>query len=1560
MLQTSTALKELDAIEVPLDENNTDALKELDAIEVPLDENNTDALKELDAIEVPLDENVQQPQPVSKEPSIDPTITKVEPKVEPVSEAYYTSPIGMESTILGDVPIYEDPEKNQQTASDIAKGFGAYIPEDKPKPLLKKITEEELKVDNEFLSDMNTIYKYEKGRNFGEDIVKPKEEKVDDPYARFRRKDPFITDIQENIAQKDVETYGDIAQWGLNRQSKLNFNITNALATGLDISNMPDDVKKSYVRSIAKYATTQDNLNQLGRAMKEITINDPLFWGTIFSTYGIGALLKLGGQKALGQITRNKILASLQQQTGKKFTETQVKNAVTKGGTKAIPQAAIKKAEETAIKELSPITNFAKKAAVPAELALEGGVEEFVFDAAQQFKNIGFGLDAELYNESVEKVFDNPEFKSQYNELINQGKTPEEIRSLVEKLVMNDPQMNKKDFDFVQSLKSAGLGAIFSMGLGLPLRNLGKGKPKLNTDDVNKVVQDVIDGKLPEDTVVRVGELDVPAKKLGIDDTPSIPKSDSTTITTTVVKEEDELGNVKPKLKERISETIGKWNTRLDTLLGNTAGMNKEMAEAVKKFQQALKESGGEALSVNVKALKKLQEGKVLTGTGLNQRWVSKEGAEKFTDNEINQVLNEELLGLAPTMRAMPQELKDQINKIVNIVRENEAVINDGLGLTGDNRLGMSWKNGDVYFTRNYEASLDPDYYANVSEVLRTEKGKPEFVEKVNNAIKALMEGRVDEKKYTKLEAKEKIDQTINYISNPETRGMIFNSANTTGRQTDKVLKKRKPLGKDMVELFGLITDPSAKVSKTLENQERLIATLNFIREVEGLARNRIDPVTGDGIINLGGFFKWLPVATSRVSTKAPLGKLDEVINLKDMDKLYGNKFGGNFNIIQDMFVSKQLADYIASGGDLIIPGFNKNPGGGFAGLIMKGFNALRGISGAVQMSQTIYDWGAYIVNTVGAALPLFTNGYVVSPAVFKSPKAFKMLFNQVAKNDEAKAIYLDKLKADRVVDQELNIASLEANADLMAAAGKGIIGTTGKGYKWILKRASKLYAAPDTLSKIIGHMSEYRALRKIYPELTDDEVFAEASKRVRTVMPTYGEAAPLARLFAQTPLIGNYLLFPSEVIRNAGGTIYTGLADIAIGYQRKNAGQIFYGLKRLVAAGSTAYAMTEGARMWNNWKEGGNTNEDTRRGVNLVTPDWSVNKVWMEHVDPTRTKSDGTPLYHRGLVQTKRNGPVIGRYKNMAQLDAQDAIKTPLAKTIAWVRQRGGLSNKERIEVDRELEGAWKGLAGSYFNPRQFLGELIAQAVDKDSRTGRPIFEDAAGNSVRDKLVTSAKRLGELIAPGTFKDGFFDWFTAAEAEKALKTRGEGQVNGRRMSVEDVKEWWKTGVRPTTLNLNDAIGYSLSRDLKSINKLKNVFNQYINDLNIKTDDQVPDIIEKFIELTDRQRKAEDDLRTKIKLIGNISYTPYGSSTTKKLSDNPQLILQMANKKDLYRLDERIALMAILKDNSKKFFNPVDYLDNDIIKSKLESKGINYQDFRKKFLSEFHNQRRRRD
>ena len=1555
MLQTNTALKELDAIEVPLDENKTDktdALKELDAI-----------LKELDASEVPLDADVQQPQPVSKEPSIDPTITEVEPEVEPVSEAYYTGPIGMESTILGDIPIYEDPDRNKQIAVDLARDLGAYVPEEKPTPILTKITEEELSKDPEWIEDQNIIFKFEnKGRDFG--VAPPPEELKDAPFARQEVKDIrslYGTDAQK-IARREKANYGNVGQWGLGRQSKLSYNITNALATGLDIPDMPEEVKKAYIRSIAKYATTQDSLNQLGRAIKEITINDPMFWTSIAATYGIGTLLKIGGQKALGQVTRRKILNSLQQQTGKKITETQVKNAIVKGGTKTIPQAAIKKAEEAAIKELSPITNFATKAAVPSTLALEGAVEETVFDAAQQFKDIGFGLDSEVYNLGVEKVFNDPEFIEQYNKLINQGKTPEEIRSQVEKIVLS--QMDKKDFDLLQSLESAGLGALFSLGLGLPLRALGKGKAKtgatLNQKDIKKIVQDVVDGKLPEDTVVRIGKLDFTAKKLAraYDVEPRTSKEiqpESTTITTTVIKEEDELGNVKPKLRERISETIGQWNTKLDKLLGNTAGMNRETAEAVKRFQQATKGGFDGELTVTVKALRKLQEGKVLRkGEVLGQKvplstsWKRDKDAKVFTDDEINAALNGEVV------EGMSKELQDHINKIIDTIQNNEDLINKGLGLEGDQKLGMSWKDGDVYFTRNYEAALDPDYYANVSEVLRTEKGKPEFVKRVNKAIKDLMEGKIDGKTYTKLQAKEKIDQIVSWVSNKETANLFLNSMNTTGRKTDKVLKKRKPLEKEIMELLGVITDPATKVAKTIENQQRLLATINFVRDIENIASKSVGEK-----ISLGGFFKWLPVATSQVTTKIPLGKQDEFINLKKIDDLYGNKFGGQFNIIKDLFVSKQLADYIGSGGDLIIPGFNKNAGGGFASLMMKGWNALRGISGLVQMSQTIVDWGAYIVNTLGAGHSLLVNGYVISPAIFKSPKAAMTMFNQIAKNDAQKAAYLDRLKADRVVDQELNIASMEANADLMAASGKGMIGKAGKGYKWLINKASKLYASPDTFSKVIGHMSEYRALKKIYPEWTDDQVFAEASRRVKDVMPTYGEAAPLAKLFAQTPLIGNYLLFPSEVIRNAGGIIRTGSKDIIEGVKRKNAGQVFYGLKRLTMAGLVNYYAIEGVRTWNNWREGGNTDEDTRRGVNLVTPDWSVNKLWVDHVDPKRTKADGTPLRHRGLVQTTRGGPIIGKYKNMAQLDAQDAVKNPLMKTLGYFLHKLGLSDKEKIEVDRELEGAWKGLAGSYFNPRQLLGELIAQGVDKDSKTGRPIFEDAAGNTVRDKLVTSAKRLGDLIMPGTIKDGMFDWFTAAEAEKVLG-RGLGQVNGRRMSVDDVQEWWKTGVRPTTLDLDQAVGYSISRDLKSINKLRNVFNQYVNDLDVKSADQVPDIIQKFVELTDRQRKAEDDLRTKIKLIGNISYTPYGSSTIKKLSDNPKLILQMANKKDLYRSDERVALMTILKDNSKKFFNPVDYLASDIIKDKLESKGIDYQDFRKKFLKEFHNQRRRRD
>ena len=76
------------------------------------------------------------------------------------------------------------------------------------------------------------------------------------------------------------------------------------------------------------------------------------------------------------------------------------------------------------------------------------------------------------------------------------------------------------------------------------------------------------------------------------------------------------------------------------------------------------------------------------------------------------------------------------------------------------------------------------------------------------------------------LQAKEKIDQIVSWVSNKETANLFLNSMNTTGRKTDKVLKKRKPLEKEIMELLGVITDPATKVAKTVENQQRLMQKL--------------------------------------------------------------------------------------------------------------------------------------------------------------------------------------------------------------------------------------------------------------------------------------------------------------------------------------------------------------------------------------------------------------------------------------------------------------------------------------------------------------------------------------------------------------------------------------------------------------------------------------------------------------------------------------------------------------------------------------------------------------
>ena len=74
----------------------------------------------------------------------------------------------------------------------------------------------------------------------------------------------------------------------------------------------------------------------------------------------------------------------------------------------------------------------------------------------------------------------------------------------------------------------------------------------------------------------------------------------------------------------------------------------------------------------------------------------------------------------------------------------------------------------------------------------------------------------------------------------------------------------------------------------------------------------------------------------------------------------------------------------------------------------------------------------------------------------------------------------------------------------------------------------SQAYGTPDTYAKLVAHNLEMKRLKKIYPDLDEDEIFSRASQRVRDTMPSYTVASPIARQLSKLP-IGTYALFPAE-----------------------------------------------------------------------------------------------------------------------------------------------------------------------------------------------------------------------------------------------------------------------------------------------------------------------------------------------------------------------------------------------------------------------------------------------
>jgi hypothetical protein len=876
-----------------------------------------------------------------------------------------------------------------------------------------------------------------------------------------------------------------------------------------------------------------------------------------------------------------------------------------------------------------------------------------------------------------------------------------------------------------------------------------------------------------------------------------------------------------------IVETIAKINTAFGRGLKSTANLPNELYEAY--IRKANAGRGYELeLKKTTKDLQRLQD---------NFR-VSDDDMSAYLVNGVDNNL--------------PSRVKAKLDEVRNLIETNQSTINSELGLTGKKALGLDFKNGEVYITRTFDATDNPEYLAKIKSALDG-KAAPvadaDFITKVDNARAYLRNMMVSNpnskasKSFASLTPEQQssmIDSTIyDMVQNLSGEnksivrklfdGTTTSSVDDVGRSLVKVLKARQELDKPILDLLGEVKDPIRNAAITLQNQNKLLAEIEYLKTVEQFAKQNKDVV-----FEIGGLFKFLPSVRTKFSTTPFV----ESQNLADVTAQSVGKFGGTTGDLAKIFTTPQMARYISNGTNLW--DWNNRLGSSVGNMFAK-------VAGFGQATQTVLDAPAYVVNTVGAATSLAANGHMLSPTVWKNVFTnMNTLVQQITARDKRAVEYIGKLKTAGVLDTDITGEIIARNANVV---GKDPANFLAKGYQNTMQKAGAFYGQPDNYMKLMAHQAEMAQLKSMFPKASADEIFDMAARRVRDTMPTYGVSSPVVRELSKMPF-GTYALYPTEIFRTSKNIVKYALSDIGQGIASGNAKQVAYGLKRISAFGVTL-AGPELYSRTNNQALG--VSDENVRVVEALAPDWGKgsNKLFLEG------------------FQEGADGTVKTRYASSSSFDAYDVLKTPIRLLTGKILAGEKVAD---FEVDQAMKGMADSVVGPYTNPKFFTEALINVVSGVDAKTGKPIYDQAVGTTVLDKVKAASLEIAKSLEPGTSQvvRAYIDSLKSEE----LRSLYEGvNASGFPLSSKDIEAWAKTGIRPTTMNVDKAIGANLAKDVKAINATEASFMKFVSE----TTDQVytPELGKKIVDEYRKyqQRKFDGmvDLSDKIKLIESMKY-----------------------------------------------------------------------------------------
>jgi hypothetical protein len=610
--------------------------------------------------------------------------------------------------------------------------------------------------------------------------------------------------------------------------------------------------------------------------------------------------------------------------------------------------------------------------------------------------------------------------------------------------------------------------------------------------------------------------------------------------------------------------------------------------------------------------------------------------------------------------------------------------------------------------------------------------------------------------------AKFLVDDIVNQVQVKKKPAGLPDVTYTNGTAMTKVKSFEKATGrgsKVFRELFGEIQDPRYSIFNAMTNLSAVARTATYFDDVA--AQNR--KVQSEG---KRGFF-WESEDLAKQAVNSPTTGI-EIVSLDDViQKLPG----GNALVspLSGKFTTKEIADGIKNINDIgasltsVIRGREgANPAEKAATWFYR--NLLLFPKGVSQLAKTVLSIPTHLRNFFSAGAFASANGIffegLTNPGLLA--KAFaegvdtSALLKLGPNSPQAQAAYRELLELG-VVNSQVQIGDLVSL--LKDATGNPNLISTDTILKPFMSKLKKLgqffqgkYVAEDDTWKITNYVVELDRLKKAAVkrgvDVNNKETLRglkqEAANIVKNTVPNYAYVGSIVKTARILP-IGNFMSFPSEIIRTSTNIAEQGLKEMrhipaageriigstvtpyvnieGKGLVKNNNEMYGTGFKRLSGMAFTLGAVptitVEGAKAIYD------VTEDEINALRQFVPDWSKNST---------------------LIPIKTDDGEL-RYIDFSHSNAYDVIARPYRTLVNNIIE--GEQNDETL-----LSGFVDGVSeatGELMNP--FISESIwteatADLIVRGGRTkeGRQLYTDQtpAGNKAAIRFL----HLGEALAP--------------------------------------------------------------------------------------------------------------------------------------------------------------------------------------------------------------------